>query len=190
MRVFVTVIFLLLLSYALGFLVFVGNLPTRPGLLPKADAIVALTGGDGRVDTAVALLEKGVGKRLLVSGASEATTKQMLGRISGGGPRFACCADIGYSAEDTHGNAEEAADWARTHHFHSLVIVTGRQHMPRTLSEFSAVMPDIALIAYPVAQSNIDLKGWWRHPRTTQLLNREYVKYLASLVMTHLARAG
>jgi hypothetical protein len=54
------------------------------------------------------------------------------------------------------------------------------------LSEFSAVMPDITLIAYPVDQSRIDLGGWWRHPRTMQLLHREYVKYLASLVMTRL----
>ena len=107
--------------------------------------------------------------------------------MSEGGPRFACCADIGYAAEDTHGNAEEAAQWARENHFASLVIVTGRYHMPRTMREFSAVLPDVTLIAYPVDQSRIDLNGWWRHPRTAQLLHREYVKYLASLVTTRLA---
>ena len=54
--------------------------------------------------------------------------------------------------------------------------------------EFSAALPDKSLIAYPVDQSRIDLGGWWRHPRTTQLLHREYVKYLASLVTTRLAQ--
>ena len=107
-------------------------------MLPKADGIVALTGGDERLDTAVALLERGVGKRLLVSGVAPETTKETVGKMSDGGPRFACCADIGYAAEDTHGNAEEAADWTREHHFASLVIVTGRYHMPRTMKEFSA----------------------------------------------------
>ena len=53
--------------------------------------------------------------------------------------------------------------------------------------EFSAVMPDISLIAYPVDQSGIDLSSWWKHPRTAQLLHREYFKYLASLVTTRLA---
>jgi uncharacterized SAM-binding protein YcdF (DUF218 family) len=66
------------------------------------------------------------------------------------------------------------------------VIVTGRYHMPRTMREFSAALPDVTLIAYPVDQAGIDLSGWWRHPRTARLLHREYIKYLASLVMTRL----
>ena len=74
---------------------------------------MALTGGDERLDTAVALLENGVGKRLLISGVAQETSKETLGKLAGGGPRFACCADIGYAAEDTHGNAAEAANWAR-----------------------------------------------------------------------------
>lgn len=188
MRVFLGVIVLALLAYGLGFVLFVSNLPNTPATLPKADGIVALTGGGERLDTAVSLLEHGVGKRLLVSGVSGETTKETVGKMSEGGPRFRCCADIGYSAEDTHGNAEEAAGWTREHHFTSLVIVTGRYHMPRTMKEFSAVMPQVSLIAYPVNQSRIDLGDWWRHPRTVGLLHREYVKYLATLVATRLFR--
>ena len=188
MRVFLAVIFLALLGYGLSFVLFVSNLPVAPAILPKADGIVALTGGNERLDTAVALLERGVGKRLLVSGVAAETTKDTVGKMSEGGPRFACCADIGYSAEDTHGNAEEAASWTREHHFDSLVIVTGRYHMPRTMKEFSALLPDVTLIAYPVEQSRIALDRWWMHPNTAKLLHREYLKYLASLAMTRLAK--
>src|SRR5437764_9779081 len=46
----------------------------------------------------------------------------------------------------THDNAQEAAIWTREHHFNSLVIVTGRYHMPRTMREFSATLPDKSLI--------------------------------------------
>ena len=188
MRVFLGVIVLVVLAYGLGFVLFVSNLPAQPANPPKADGIVALTGGGERLDTAVSLLEHGVGKRLLVSGVSQETSKETVGKMAEGGPRFRCCADIGYSAEDTHGNAEEAAAWTREHHFASLVIVTGRYHMPRTMKEFSAVLPDVALIAYPVDQSRISLGGWWHHPRTASLLHREYAKYLASLVTTRLSR--
>ena len=191
MRVFLAVIFLALLGYGLGFVLFVSSLPYPLAAPPQnvlmADGIVALTGGDERLDTAVALLEHGAGKRLLISGVSQKTTKETVGKMSDGGARFDCCADIGY-AEDTHDNALEAAAWAREHHFNSLLIVTGRYHMPRTMREFSAALPDKSLIAYPVDQSRIDLGGWWRHPRTVQLLHREYVKYLASLVTTRLAQ--
>jgi uncharacterized SAM-binding protein YcdF (DUF218 family) len=188
LRVFLSVIFLVLLGYASGFVLFVSSLPNTPASTPKADGIVALTGGGERLDTAVSLFEHGVGKRLLVSGVSQETTKETVGKMSDGGARFRCCADIGYSAEDTHGNAEEAAQWTRENHFHSLVIVTGRYHMPRTMKEFSTVLPDVSLVAYPVDQSRIDLGGWWRHPRTIGVLHREYVKYLATLVTTRLAR--
>jgi uncharacterized SAM-binding protein YcdF (DUF218 family) len=187
LRVFLGVILLLLLAYALSFVVFVSSLPAAPAELPSADGIVALTGGGERLDTAVSLLERGVGKRLLVSGVSEETTKETVGKMAEGGKRFACCADIGYAAEDTHGNAEEAAEWARDNHFTSLVVVTARYHMPRTLHEFAAAMPKVTLIPYPVDQSRIDLSGWWMHLNTVELLHREYVKYLASLVTTRLS---
>lgn len=188
MRVFLTFVFLAVIAYALGFVLFVSNLPLTPQSPPKADGIVALTGGDERLDAAVTLLETGVGQRLLISGVSQETSKETLGKMSGGGPRFACCADIGYSAEDTHGNAVEAANWARENRFGSLVIVTSRYHMPRTMQEFSSVLPDVTLIDYPVDQNGIDLGGWWEHPRTIRLLHREYSKYLASLVTTRLSR--
>jgi uncharacterized SAM-binding protein YcdF (DUF218 family) len=182
-------ILLAVAAYALGFVLFVSNLPPTPAMRPEADGIVALTGGDERLDTAVALLEKGVGKRLLISGVAQTATKAEVGKLSDGGPRFKCCADLGYAAEDTHGNAAEAAQWAHENHFGSLVIVTGRYHMPRTLREFSVAMPDITLIAWPVDQQGIDLSGWWMHPRTVRLLHREFVKFLLSVVTTRLAAA-
>ena len=187
MRVFVAVIVLAVVAYAIGFVMFVSNLPAAPAMLPQADGIVALTGGETRVDTAVSLLEKGVGKRLLISGVSPTTSKEDLAKLAAGGRRFACCADLGYAAEDTHGNAQEAADWTRANHYSSIVIVTSRYHTPHTLREFSVLLPDVTLIAYPVEQSNVDLGGWWWHARTAQLLHREYAKYLASLVITRLS---
>jgi uncharacterized SAM-binding protein YcdF (DUF218 family) len=178
MRVFFGIILLVLGAYAAGFLLFLARLPAAPAN-PHADAIVALTGGNALLDTAVALLEHGAGQRLLISGVDMETRKETLGRLAEGGPRFACCADIGYAAEDTRGNAEEAAEWSREHGYKSLIVVTARYHIPRAMLEFSAVMPDTRLIAYPVTTGGIDVTGWWRHRDTAVLLQREYMKYLA-----------
>lgn len=180
---------LLALAYVLGFVLFVSLLPMTPDTVPEADGIVVLTGGGARLDRAAALFEQGVGKRLLISGVDQATSKETLKRLIHGGRRFDCCADVGYTAEDTHGNAQEAAVWTRAHGFHRLLLVTARYHMPRSMQEFSAAMPEATFLPYPVDQGRIDLAGWWRYPRTVFLLHREYVKYLASLVATSMARA-
>ena len=179
---------ILVVLYIAGFIVFVMNLPVPMPHTHPAQGIVALTGGDERLAAAVNLLETHQGLRLLVSGVHQTTTKAELKRLSHGGARFDCCADMGYAAENTRGNAEEAAAWARTHRFKSLIVVTARYHMPRSLTEFQAAMPDVSLEAYPVEPLDIDLSGWWHDPRALHVLHSEYVKYLASTAMNAVNR--
>jgi uncharacterized SAM-binding protein YcdF (DUF218 family) len=181
---------LAVLAYAAGFVVFAASLPRKAARVDGADGIVALTGGGARLDTAVALFERGVGKRLLISGVHPTTTKRDLKRIAHGGPRFDCCTDLGFKAENTRGNATEAAHWARAHHYKKLVIVTASYHMPRSLAEFAAEMPDVTLEPYPVEPDGIDFQAWWRDPRAAELLQAEYAKYLATLVLTRFDHAG
>ena len=175
--------------YVAGFLLFVTTLPARSYAAPKADAIVALTGGGARLDTAVALFEHGTGKRLLISGANKTSSKAALKQLSEGGRRFECCADIGYAAEDTYGNAEEAADWTARHHYKSLIIVTANYHMPRSLRLFHSMMPNVRLVPYAVEPDGVDTQAWWRLG-TLHLLHNEYLKYVASFVMTAVDQRG
>jgi len=129
------------------------------------------------------LFEQGTGKRLLITGVNKTSTKEELQRRARGGTRFACCADLGYAAEDTYGNAVEAADWTASHHYKSLVVVTASYHMPRSLRLFHSLMPGVRLVPYPVEPEGVNLSAWW-HPGTLHLLHNEYLKYLASFVMT------
>ena len=171
-------------AYAIGFVFFTLTLPKVADKIDSPDAIVALTGGGARLDAAVALFERGVGKRLLITGVHSTTTKEDLKRIAHGGRRFDCCADLGFAAADTHGNASETATWVRAHHYRRLIVVTAGYHMPRSMAEFSSEMPGVQLAAYPVEPDGIDLNSWWRDPRAIRLLQAEYAKYLASLVLT------
>jgi uncharacterized SAM-binding protein YcdF (DUF218 family) len=177
----------LVVLYALGFVVFAFSLPGKPEAPRRADGIVALTGGNARLDAAETLLENGEGRRLLISGVHPGTTKADIKRITQGGARFDCCTDLGFSASDTRGNALETAQWAHQHHYRSLIVVTASYHMPRSLNEFSAAMPDVRLVPYPVEPNGVDLTQWWRDPGTLKLLQSEYAKYLASLVATTFA---
>ncbi len=174
--------------YVGGFVLFAATLPAAPSSPLKADAIVALTGGDERLDKATALLEQGAGKRLLISGANKTATREEIKKLAGGGRRFDCCADIGYDAEDTYGNAEETASWVSAHRFKSLIVVTAAYHMPRSLRVFSNMMPHVKLIADPVEIESFG--AWWTHPRKLELLHFEYLKYLTSFVLTLFDQGG
>jgi len=176
--------------YVVGFLLFAIFLPATPASVRPADGIVVLTGGGARVDAADALLESDCCKRLLISGVHPGTTKEQIKELVHGGQRFDCCADLGFQAEDTHGNASEAAAWARAHHYHSLIVVTANYHMRRSMADFAAEMPGLRLEPYPVAPEGIDLTQWWRNPHALHLLHSEYAKYLAALVITTVDHKG
>ena len=173
--------------YAGGFVAFLLALPAPVEfrmLAEPADAIVALTGEGGRLRPAIALLEHGMGKRLLITGVNSATTKNELRTLLDGGPAYDCCADLDFNASDTIGNARETAEWSALYGYDSLVIVTGAYHMPRTLLEFSVQMPQLRLVPYPVTpeQENDPFS------RRLLRLNGEYAKYLASRVRLYMTR--
>lgn len=182
----------LLVLYLAGFALYVFSLPKlgTEASLPhvKADGIVALTGGDARLEAAVALLENRAAKRLLISGVNPQTTKDELKQRLHGGTRFDCCADLGFTATDTRGNAQEAAQWAHDHKYKDLIIVTAAYHMPRSLLEFGSAMPDIAFTPYPVEIEAVDPGAGW-DLKTLRVLNGEYVKYAASLARVTIERA-
>jgi len=179
-RILVSAALLAGLAYAVGFGVFFVMLPQPQDGAPKADAIIALTGDGDRLTPAVKLLESGSAKRLLITGVNPATSKRQLRSLLHGGAEFDCCADLGFAAEDTRGNAEEAARWMLQHRFRSAVVITAAYHMPRSLIEFHAAMPGVQLIPYPVAIEAPVGAGWSGLRR----LSGEYTKYLASYVRT------
>jgi uncharacterized SAM-binding protein YcdF (DUF218 family) len=183
-RTGLTAALVLLAAYAFGFVVFVSNIPTGMNRIDHADGIVALTGGDVRLMAAETLFESKVGKRLLISGVHPGTTKVAIKQLVNGGPRFDCCADMGFQATNTRGNALEAGDWVREHRFHSLVVVTANYHMPRSLREFADVMPNVKLLPYPVQQADVDPQMWWSNGHVFRVLQGEYIKYLGSLFVT------
>ena len=168
-----------LVLYAGGFFLFTVNV--RRAEVPadglRADAIVALTGDEGRLGPAVELLEQGKGERLLITGVYPKTTKTELKKLLRGGTRFDCCADLGFQAADTRGNAREAHDWAQAHGYKSLIIVTANYHMPRSHLEFAAAMPNVTLTNYPVGDDEPSPR--WRVWRRWF---GEYGKFLAAHV--------
>jgi uncharacterized SAM-binding protein YcdF (DUF218 family) len=178
------------LAFVAGFFAFASAVARyAPEPTGNADGIVVLTGGASRLSEAARLLTEGRGKRLLISGANHAATRADLFRTSGlRAGLFKCCVDVGYTAHDTSGNADETKAWAANWRFGKLIIVTSSYHMPRSLAELGRVMPEAELIPYPVTSRNLHAGRWWMDIGTARILLTEYVKFLPSAARLGVAR--
>jgi len=125
--------------YVLGFALFAVSLgEPAPGDAPNVDAIVAITGGKGRIEHAAVLLATGKGKRLLIAGADPSVRKiDLIRRLGAPNKLFDCCVDLGSESVDTRSNAEEARRWIRRHKYTSIRLVTSDWHMRRARYEFN-----------------------------------------------------
>nr|WP_245304165.1 YdcF family protein [Hoeflea olei] len=175
----ITIILAIALT-AMGFFRFTDTIADlKAAAVPSdVDAIVALTGGYQRIDQALALLEDGVGERLLISGVNPTTSGAALRRATGTkSATFDCCVDIGYEALDTIGNANETAAWIREHDYSRILVVTNNYHMPRSLLELQQASPDVTFIAHPVSHSDLKTDAWLTDPMALRTLLVEYAKY-------------
>lgn len=165
------------------------NLPREPAdETTKTDAIVVLTGGAGRVDEGLALLEAGLAERLFVSGVPPglelADLLDVLEASEASLGDLACCVELGHEAPDTVGNAHETARWMAEHAFTSLRLVTSSYHMPRSMMEFRLAMPDVRLVPNPVFPKHVKVEDWWRYKGTAGLIASEYAKFLWMMART------
>ena len=143
------------------------------------DGIVALTGGEQRVDTAISLLRGGYGHLLLISGVGPHVTLQHILHLQQE-PLSSPLANritLGRRATSTIGNAHETAQWAHDNHLRRLLIVTAGYHIRRAMLEIHRMAPDLDLVAYPVVP--LALQGPMSR-RTLFLMFREYNKLLGA----------
>ena len=173
-------LFLALLAWSVGLVGFAYNLPDEVGA-PRArtDAIVVLTGGSQRLETGLELLARGMAGKLFVSGVHRGVDAAELLHVAQQEPgRLECCIVIDYNADDTIGNARETARWVSAHGVGSIRLVTSAYHMPRSLLEFEAALPDVRIVPHPVFPPNVKQEGWYRYPGTAALFAVEYTKFL------------
>ena len=134
--------------YVLGFVLFSVTLAKPADDAARTDAIVAITGGGGRIERGAELLGQQRGKRLLIAGADPAVTKTDLVRRLGGRRRLVdCCVDLGSESVDTRSNAEEAKRWLERRDYRSVRLITSDWHMRRAAYEFRrALGSDIEIV--------------------------------------------
>jgi uncharacterized SAM-binding protein YcdF (DUF218 family) len=177
--------------WLIGLLAFIAVIPDRASKIDtesKTDAIIVLTGGGDRLAEGFRLLDRGLAKRLLISGVAPGVTlPQLIERLGDqrdsvpSAGELACCVTLGYEAGNTVGNADEGTVWLRSNGAESVRLVTANYHMLRSRLEFRRKAPDISVVPNPVFPGEVRDPHWFVKPRTLLLLINEYHKYLFAL---------
>lgn len=148
--------------------------PARPH--PHTDGIVALTGGQGRIETSLHLLTNDQGDKLLISGVAPQTgSKALLPPMPA---TLKSRITLGYQARSTIENAAETAAWVADNHIYTLTVVTAGYHMRRAMLELGRTLPGVTLYPYPVKPPALTRPF---KPVTLRLLVTEYIKWVGAL---------
>lgn len=180
-------------GWAGGFVWFIADVQ-RPGPLyvEPADAVVVFTGGADRLAAGLALLREGRAPQLLISGVGGGVTLAALLQANAlDHPDVACCITLGYRAQDTVGNAAEAAAFARRIGAERIILVTSSYHMQRGTLELARLSPTLSVVPYPVEPRLVRAwrAGHWQ-AGGLWLLFAEYNKLLIAWGRDALLRAA
>lgn len=131
-----------LLVWFFGFVWFAVTLPGPLKGASHADAIIVLTGSQGRIEHAVKALKDGDAPRLFVSGVDpEVRPAEFAAEFAVPLRLMACCVELGFEAFDTRSNGIETANWVSSHKIKVIRLVTADWHMRRAELELLRELP-------------------------------------------------
>lgn len=142
----------------------------------NTDAIVVLAGGRGRIEEGIKLYRAHRARWLFLVGVDPSVRKKDLFREKSGerGGEDVLLENV---SRNTLENAIHARDLITRKDVRSVLLITSRYHMMRSILLFNSVLPkDVAVYPYPVDSRNLK-EEWWAHEGSFRLLFGEFYKY-------------
>lgn len=171
-----------------GFWYFISDMPVPlTQLPPKTQAIVVLTGGANRLESALDLWTKGIGQYLFISGVQPGVRLDQLFPKTIEVQESARVI-LDHKARSTRENAIFSLAWLKTQNLSRIILVTATYHMKRSLLEFMIEGPDLEIVPYPVEGRALKQQNWWEDYKKFYLFVSEYHKYLGSVLRFCLKR--
>ncbi len=162
------------------------KLPSVSGTCRKADAIVAVSGGNTpeRALEAIELFKLGWGNKLIFSGAAKDTSGPSNAEVM---RRQAIDAGIDPSdilvenfSQTTKENATKTSNVFEQYDLHDVILVTSPYHQRRASLEFNAAVGnDVIIRNHPTTHDDDWSFWWWLTPRGWWLAGGEIVKIIA-----------
>lgn len=178
--------------WGIGFVMFVNTIfaideDIKVEKVQQPFGIAVLTGGRGRIERGIDLLEQTGARTLLISGVSAGLELEDIAKRDGFEIKENMPVELGYEARDTVGNAKEIKLWAEKHELKSVIGVTSSYHILRSRLEILHEMPEV-LLEFAAVRSPYVKKDWWNSFESFKFLAAEYSKFLAVFVQYYVFR--
>ncbi len=143
----------------------------------KADAIVVLTGGRGRIEEGLRLYRENKGRWLFLIGVDPSVQKGDL--IKGKHDELDAKGIILEKiSRNTLENAFCSRELIARNNIRSISLITSRYHMKRAILIFRNLLPkEVVIYPHPVDSKNLKEK-WWNDSGSFRLLFTEFYKYV------------
>jgi uncharacterized SAM-binding protein YcdF (DUF218 family) len=155
--------------------------------LKRADAIVAISGGDTKARTleAVELYKDGWSRQIILSGAAYDPTSQSNAivmreiALSEGIPPDVITVEE--ASTTTKQNAQEVAAIVSAFHYKKIILVTSPYHQKRASIEFRSVLSPA--INHSASKDAWNPRTWWKTPRGWYLTASELPKAIFAQIV-------
>ncbi|AIQ70686.1 YdcF family protein [Paenibacillus graminis] len=149
----------------------------------KADAIIVLSGGTGRIEDAVELYKSGYAPYLLLSNSKEITSASgdmLQTALALGIPDDAILTED--AALSTYQNAKLTLPIMKQHGFTSAIVISSDFHMRRVKLLFDHVYNHSGIkLTYVGSDSGYNAKRWWGDKYSRETTFNEYTKMIGNL---------
>ncbi|MGH1376546.1 MAG: YdcF family protein [Alphaproteobacteria bacterium] len=180
------------LIWLIGYTLFVFSVSVKTPIknINTTDAIIVLTGGQNRIDSALQLFAQSKTDKLFITGVhKDVSQDDILQMWDGNKPLKKCCIILGQKAKTTRGNALEAQEWIdQQQNINNIVLVTSAYHMDRALLEFNHALYNhkVTITPYPVMDNSnaLNTPSFWK------LTFSEYNKFIFRTTVLTLANKG
>jgi len=175
-KTFITVLVIGLFAVSALFIDFTYKTFSYKQSSKKADAIVVLAGGKGRVDEGIRLFRESRAEYLFFVGVDPSVRKSDLYRPRPGDPSSEKVI-LESASRNTLENAIFGRDLILKYKIRSIIMITSRYHLKRSSILFRNSLPnDVLIYPHPVDTKNLK-ESWWKHGGSFDLLFREFYKY-------------
>lgn len=146
----------------------------------KSDAIIILSGSEGRLEKGVELYQEGYGDYFILTNSNEFTENE-INLMRSNIPKEKIIYED--KADSTYTNATLTLNIMTERNFKSAIVITNDFHTSRSKYIFNKIYKDKEINLTYIASEKYNAAYWWKSKESRQFVLSEYIKWIGYVIL-------